>query len=98
MLVRPGDRVVYDMATETVIRAVHVGGTLAFSHDKDTLLCAGLIRIAPGGLYYRVKNWDFKVTCENLADKRYFLASQGFPDIIQPGAPRTFTFGAQYRF
>jgi iron complex outermembrane receptor protein len=50
------------------------------------------------GLYYHLKNWDFKVTCENLADKRYFLASQGFPDIIQPGASRTFVFGAQYHF
>lgn len=48
VLVRPGHRVVYDVASDTVIRAVHVGGTLVFSKEKDTLLCAGLVRIAAG--------------------------------------------------
>jgi len=50
------------------------------------------------GLYYRWRNWNFKLTCQNLFDKRYYLASQGFPDTIQPGAPRLFTFGAQVTF
>jgi iron complex outermembrane recepter protein len=50
------------------------------------------------GLYYRWKNWNFKLTCENAGDERYFLASQGFADIIQPGAPRLFTFGAEVKF
>ena len=46
--IRPGHRVIYDVSSGTVIRAVHVGGALTFSREKDTLLCAGLIRIAPG--------------------------------------------------
>lgn len=48
VLIRPKHRVVYDVASETVIRSVHIGGVLTFSRDKDTLLCAGLVRIAPG--------------------------------------------------
>lgn len=48
VLIRPDHRVLYDVASETVIRSVHIGGMLTFSRDKDTLLCAGLIRIAPG--------------------------------------------------
>lgn len=48
VLVRPGHRVTYDVRSETVIRAVHVGGVLSFSRETDTLLCAGLIRIAAG--------------------------------------------------
>lgn len=47
VLVRRGHRVVYDSAADAVIRSVHIGGTLTFSTDRDTLLCAGLIRIAP---------------------------------------------------
>ncbi|QJE98986.1 SUMF1/EgtB/PvdO family nonheme iron enzyme [Luteolibacter luteus] len=48
VLIRPGHRVTYDVSSETVIRAVHVGGTLSFARDQDTLLCTGLIRIAAG--------------------------------------------------
>lgn len=48
VLVRPGHRVVYDVKSETVLRAVHIGGVLSFSREKDTLLCAALIRIAHG--------------------------------------------------
>ncbi|MGC4014766.1 MAG: TonB-dependent receptor [Luteolibacter sp.] len=50
------------------------------------------------GLYYQWRNWDFKLTCENLTNERYFLASQGAPDIIQPGSPRFFTFGTSVKF
>jgi iron complex outermembrane receptor protein len=50
------------------------------------------------GLYYTWRNWNFKLTCENVGNERYFLASQGFPDIIQPGAPRLYTFGAEVTF
>lgn len=50
------------------------------------------------GVYYHWRNWDFKLTCENLGDSRYFLASQGSADIIQPGAPRLFTLGATMKF
>ncbi|HSI14523.1 MAG TPA: G8 domain-containing protein, partial [Chthoniobacter sp.] len=48
VLIRPGHRVVYDVASETVLRAVHIGGVLTFSREKDTLLCAALVRIAAG--------------------------------------------------
>jgi len=48
VLVQPQHRVVYDVHSGAVLRAVHVGGVLTFSREKDTLLCAGLIRIAPG--------------------------------------------------
>jgi len=50
------------------------------------------------GLYYQIQNWRFKLTCENLADRRYYLASQGFADTIVPGAPRTFIFGVEVKF
>src|SRR5436305_11423758 len=48
VLIRPRHRVTYDVASEEAIRAVQVGGTLTFARDRDTLLCAGLVRIAPG--------------------------------------------------
>ena len=48
VLVRPGHRVIYDVSSEAAVRAVHIGGVLEFSRSKDTLLCAGLIRISPG--------------------------------------------------
>jgi iron complex outermembrane recepter protein len=50
------------------------------------------------GIYYAWRNWRFKVTCENVGDERHFIASQGFPDLIQPGAPRLYTFGAEVKF
>ncbi|MEK7948943.1 SUMF1/EgtB/PvdO family nonheme iron enzyme [Luteolibacter soli] len=48
VLVRAGHHVNYDVSSSTVIRAVHVAGTLAFSRETDTLLCTGLIRLAAG--------------------------------------------------
>lgn len=48
VLVRPGHTVTYDVKSEEAIRAVQIGGTLTFARDRDTLLCAGLVRIAPG--------------------------------------------------
>lgn len=50
------------------------------------------------GLYYAWRNWNFKLTCENVGNERYYLASQGVPDIFQPGAPRLYTFGAEVKF
>src|SRR5262245_35593222 len=46
--VRPGHAVVYDAKSDAVIRFIHVGGTLTFAHDKDTLLNVGLIKIQAG--------------------------------------------------
>lgn len=48
VLIKAGHRIVYDIASDTVIRAVHVGGILTFSREKDTRLCVGLIKIQPG--------------------------------------------------
>src|SRR5215218_8848213 len=46
--VREGHAVVYDVASDAVIRSIHVGGTLRFSRDKDTRLAVGLIKVQPG--------------------------------------------------
>src|ERR1051326_7757572 len=35
--VRPGHTVAYDAKSDAIIRFIHVGGTLIFAHDKDTL-------------------------------------------------------------
>src|SRR5207253_6167371 len=48
VLIRPGHAVSYDLKSDAAIRAVQIGGTLTFARDRDTLLCAGLVRIAPG--------------------------------------------------
>lgn len=46
--IRPGHTVLYDLDSEAVIRAVHVGGTLEFARDRSTRLECGLIKIQPG--------------------------------------------------
>lgn len=46
--IRPGHKVLYDIRSESVIRAVHIGGTLEFSREKSTRLECGLIRIQHG--------------------------------------------------
>src|SRR5947207_8741209 len=51
VLIRPGHTVTYDVASEMPIRTVQIGGTLTFARDRDTLLCAGLVRIAPGEVF-----------------------------------------------
>ena len=48
VLIRPGHRVVYASNLDKAFRSVHVGGTLAFDPDKDTLLAVGLLKIQPG--------------------------------------------------
>lgn len=48
VLIRPGHRVVYDVNSETPIRALNVGGTLSFATDRDTRLDVGLLAIRPG--------------------------------------------------
>lgn len=50
------------------------------------------------GLYYQWRNWNFKLTCQNVTDETYYLATQGFADIVQPGAPRIVTFGVEVKF
>jgi len=48
VLIRPGHRVVYGSSSDKAYRAIHVGGTLAFDPDKDTVLAVGLLKIQPG--------------------------------------------------
>jgi uncharacterized protein (TIGR03067 family) len=46
--VRAGHTVTYDVASERVIRSIHVAGTLTFARDRDTRLDVGLIKIQAG--------------------------------------------------
>src|SRR5262249_47036304 len=49
--IRPGHAVTYDIASDEVIRGIHIAGTLSFAPDKNTRLNVGLIRIQPGKEY-----------------------------------------------
>ena len=51
VLIRTGHRIVYDAKSETVIRAINIGGSLVFDPAKDTLLNVGLIKIQAGDSY-----------------------------------------------
>ena len=46
--VRSGHAVIYDVASDEVVRSIHVAGTLAFARDRDTRLTVGLIKIQAG--------------------------------------------------
>jgi uncharacterized protein (TIGR03067 family) len=46
--VRTGHTVTYDLASDRVIRSIHVAGTLTFARDRDTRLDVGLVKIQPG--------------------------------------------------
>ncbi|ODU00434.1 MAG: hypothetical protein ABS79_03360, partial [Planctomycetes bacterium SCN 63-9] len=48
VLVREGHRVLYDVDSPAMIRAVHVSGVLRFAADRDTRLDVGLLRVQPG--------------------------------------------------
>jgi hypothetical protein len=48
VLVSAAHDVLYDARSEEVIHSVRVAGRLRFAADRDTLLCAGLVRIEPG--------------------------------------------------
>ncbi len=48
VLIRPGHRVVYDVAARHTVRSLHIGGVLHFATDRSTILRAGLIKIQPG--------------------------------------------------
>ncbi|MBA4188346.1 MAG: hypothetical protein C0467_10110 [Planctomycetaceae bacterium] len=51
VLIREGHRVLYDTKSDSVIRAINVGGSLVFATDTDTLLNVGLIKIQTGEEY-----------------------------------------------
>jgi hypothetical protein len=46
--VRASHAITYDVKSDAVIRSIHIAGTLSFARDRDTRLCAGLIKIQPG--------------------------------------------------
>ncbi len=46
--IRAGHTVRYDIASDAVIRSIHVAGTLTFAVDRDTRLAVGLIKIQAG--------------------------------------------------
>jgi hypothetical protein len=46
--VRAGHTVTYDVSSATVLRSVHVAGTLTFARDRDTRLDVGLLKVQPG--------------------------------------------------
>ncbi len=46
--VRSGHSVLYDVASDEVVRSIHVAGTLRFALDRDTRLTVGLIKIQAG--------------------------------------------------
>lgn len=48
VLIRPSHRVVYDAKSTDAIRSLHIGGTLTFARERDTLLRVGLIKIQAG--------------------------------------------------
>ncbi|HEY4313789.1 MAG TPA: G8 domain-containing protein [Pirellulales bacterium] len=48
VLVKQGHEVVYDVASESVIRVLKVAGTLRFAIDRNTRLDVGLLRVEPG--------------------------------------------------
>ena len=47
--IAPGHRIVYDVNSDQVIRAIHLDGTLTFAPDKTTRLDVGLIRVQANG-------------------------------------------------
>lgn len=51
VLIRKGHHVLYDVASEKVIRGINVAGTLRFATDRDTRLEVGLLKIQPGDEY-----------------------------------------------
>ena len=46
--VKPGHVVVYDVKSETPIRAVYVAGTLTFAADRDTRFDVGVLKVEAG--------------------------------------------------
>jgi iron complex outermembrane receptor protein len=96
-----GVRVRYDTSS-WLVKGLSVGGGVVYVGDREgdaanTFELPSYTRF-DAGLYYQWRNWNFKLTCENVFDKTYYLATQGVADIVQPGAPRLFTLGAEVKF
>src|SRR5690606_36317199 len=52
-------------ASDDVIRAINIAGTLRFATDRDTRLTVGLIKIQPGDAYSE-EGFDCEVHLEEL--------------------------------
>ena len=48
VLIRAGHSVVFDRSAETLVRSLHIAGTLQFATDRDTRLDVGLIKVQAG--------------------------------------------------
>src|SRR4051794_28032147 len=46
--IRTGHAITYDVASDAIIRSIHVAGTLTFARDRNTVLNVGLIKIQAG--------------------------------------------------
>jgi hypothetical protein len=51
VMIRAGDRVVYDVKSADAIRGINIAGTLSFATDRDTRLDVGLIKIEASDEY-----------------------------------------------
>jgi hypothetical protein len=51
VLIRTGHKVIYDVKSDQVIRAVNIAGVLSFDPERDTRLDVGLIAVRPGEQY-----------------------------------------------
>jgi hypothetical protein len=51
VLILGGHSVTYDVASDDVVRAICISGTLTFARDRDTRLNVGLIKIEAGDLF-----------------------------------------------
>jgi hypothetical protein len=50
-LIHSGHRIVYDVKSDAIIRAINVAGTLSFAPDRDTRLDVGLLKVQAGDVY-----------------------------------------------
>ncbi len=96
-----GVRVRYDTSS-WLVKGLSLGAGVVYVGERDgdatnSFQLPDYLRF-DAGIYYDWRNWNFKLTCENVGDETYYLASQGFADTIQPGSPRLFTLGVSTKF
>ncbi len=50
------------------------------------------------GIFYDWKDWNFRLTVENVLDETYYLGSQNRAANIAPGVPRLVNLGIKRSF